>query len=63
MMYRWIGGVLESEWPIVKAEEAPTADAQKTIVRIRLFECFMILSYLEFVNLDIIYLTRKLLPF
>ena len=27
MMYRWIGGVLESEWPIVKAEEAPTADA------------------------------------
>ena len=27
MMYRWIGGALENEWPIVKAEEAPKADA------------------------------------
>jgi len=27
MMYRWIGGSLESEWPVVKAEDAPTADA------------------------------------
>ena len=27
MMYRWIGGSLESEWPAVKAEDAPTADA------------------------------------
>lgn len=27
MMYRWIGGALESEWPIVKAEEAPKVDA------------------------------------
>ena len=27
MMYRWIGGALESEWPIVKAEDAPKADA------------------------------------
>ena len=26
-MYRWIGGALESEWPIVKAEEVPKADA------------------------------------
>ena len=27
MMYRWIGGSLESEWPVVKAEDAPTANA------------------------------------
>lgn len=27
MMYRWMGGALESEWPVVKAEDAPTADA------------------------------------
>ena len=27
IMYRWIGGSLESEWPVVKAEDAPTADA------------------------------------
>ena len=27
MMYRWIGGSLESEWPVVKVEDAPTADA------------------------------------
>ena len=27
MMYRWIGGALENEWPIVKAEDAPKADA------------------------------------
>ena len=27
MMYRWIGGALEREWPIVRAEEAPKADA------------------------------------
>ena len=27
MTYRWIGGSLESEWPVVKAEDAPTADA------------------------------------
>ena len=27
MMYRWIGGALEREWPIVKAEDAPKADA------------------------------------
>ena len=27
MMYRWLGGALESEWPVVKAEDAPTADA------------------------------------
>lgn len=27
MMYRWIGGALENEWPVVKAEEAPKADA------------------------------------
>ena len=27
MMYRWSGGSLESEWPVVKAEDAPTADA------------------------------------
>jgi uncharacterized SAM-binding protein YcdF (DUF218 family) len=27
MMYRWIGGSLESEWPVVKAEDAPVADA------------------------------------
>ena len=27
MMYRWIGGALESEWPVVKAEDAPKADA------------------------------------
>ena len=27
MMYRWLGGSLESEWPVVKAEDAPTADA------------------------------------
>ena len=26
-MYRWIGGTLENEWPIVKAEGAPKADA------------------------------------
>ena len=26
-MYRWIGGALENEWPIVKAEGAPKADA------------------------------------
>ena len=26
-MYRWIGGALEREWPIVKAEDAPKADA------------------------------------
>ena len=25
--YQWIGGALEREWPIVKAEEAPKADA------------------------------------
>jgi uncharacterized SAM-binding protein YcdF (DUF218 family) len=27
MMYRWLGGALESEWPVVKAEDAPQADA------------------------------------
>ena len=27
MTYRWMGGALESEWPVVKAEDAPTADA------------------------------------
>ena len=27
MMYRWIGGALEREWPVVRAEEAPAADA------------------------------------
>ena len=27
MTYRWLGGSLESEWPVVKAEDAPTADA------------------------------------
>ena len=27
IMYRWLGGSLESEWPVVKAEDAPTADA------------------------------------
>ena len=27
MMYRWIGVALESEWPVVKAEDAPKADA------------------------------------
>ena len=26
-MYRWIGGALEREWPIVRAEDVPTADA------------------------------------
>ena len=25
--YHWIGGALESEWPIMKAEDAPEADA------------------------------------
>ena len=27
MMYRWIGTSLEREWPVVKAEDAPMADA------------------------------------
>ena len=27
MMYRWLGGALESEWPVVKAEDTPQADA------------------------------------
>ncbi len=27
MMYRWMGGALESEWPVVRAEDAPIADA------------------------------------
>ncbi len=27
MMYRWIGGSLEREWPVVTAEDAPKADA------------------------------------
>ena len=27
VMYRWMGGALESEWPVVKAEDAPKADA------------------------------------
>ena len=27
MAYRWLGGALESEWPVVKAEDAPSADA------------------------------------
>jgi uncharacterized SAM-binding protein YcdF (DUF218 family) len=27
VMYRWIGVALEREWPVVKAEDAPTADA------------------------------------
>ena len=27
MMYRWIGDALEREWPIVRAEDVPTADA------------------------------------
>ena len=27
MMYRWIGVALEREWPVVKAEDAPKADA------------------------------------
>ena len=27
MMYRWIGASLEREWPAVKAEDAPQADA------------------------------------
>ena len=27
MTYRWLGGALESEWPVVKAEDAPKADA------------------------------------
>ena len=27
MMYRWIGGALEREWPIVRAEDVSTADA------------------------------------
>ena len=26
-MCRWIGGALENKWPVVKAEDAPTADA------------------------------------
>ena len=26
-MYRWIGCALENEWPVVRAEEAPKADA------------------------------------
>jgi len=26
-MYQWMGGALEHEWPIVRAEEAPKADA------------------------------------
>ena len=26
-MYRWIGGALEREWPVVRAEDAPKADA------------------------------------
>ena len=29
MMYRWIGVALEREWPVVKAEDAPTADELK----------------------------------
>ena len=27
MMYRWLGGALECEWPVVKVEDAPKADA------------------------------------
>ena len=27
IMYRWIGASLEREWPVVKAEDAPKADA------------------------------------
>jgi len=27
LMYRWIGVSLEREWPVVRAEDAPTADA------------------------------------
>ncbi len=27
MMYRWIGGALEREWPSVRVEDVPTADA------------------------------------
>ena len=27
MMYRWIGGSLEDVWPVVRAEDAPKADA------------------------------------
>lgn len=27
MMYRWLGGALESEWPVTRAEDAPAADA------------------------------------
>ena len=27
LMYRWIGGALEREWPVVRAEDAPKADA------------------------------------
>lgn len=27
MMYYWMGGALEREWPVVKAEDAPKADA------------------------------------
>ena len=27
VMYRWMGGALESEWPVVKAEDAPKTDA------------------------------------
>ena len=27
MAYRWLGGALESEWPVTRAEDAPAADA------------------------------------
>ena len=27
MVFRWLGGSLEGEWPVVKAEDAPVADA------------------------------------
>ena len=27
MMYRWMGGALESEWPVTRAEDVPPADA------------------------------------
>ena len=27
VMYHWLGGSLEGEWPVVKAEDAPVADA------------------------------------
>lgn len=27
MLYRWLGGALENEWPIVKVEDVPIADA------------------------------------